>query len=84
MSKQEMVAGSPSDEEKPPLGQTRRPSAGEGGIPVNFREEDFLTRNGLNLKSFQRREFCPGTSTRSLLTAHQVTMALALASSTDR
>lgn len=49
-------AGSPSDEEKPPLGDpARRPSAGENGVPINFREEDFLTRNGLNLKSFQRR-----------------------------
>ncbi len=30
---------------------------GDGYVPEDFREQDFLTRNGLNLKSFQRREF---------------------------
>lgn len=28
-----------------------------GYVPENNRESDFFTRNGLNLKSFQRREF---------------------------
>jgi len=35
----------------------RRPSAGDGYVPANLREEDFRTRNGLNLKSFQRRDW---------------------------
>ena len=35
----------------------RRPSAGDGYVPANLREEDFRTRNGLNLKSFQRRVY---------------------------
>jgi yeast amino acid transporter len=26
------------------------------GVRDDFREDDFMTRNGLNLKSFQRRE----------------------------
>lgn len=34
----------------------RRPSVGDGHVPANMREEDFMTRNGLNMKSFQRRE----------------------------
>ncbi len=28
-----------------------------GYVPENHREADFFTRNGLNLKSFQRRKF---------------------------
>ena len=31
--------------------------AGENGVPANLREDDFMTRNGLNLRSFQRRKF---------------------------
>jgi amino acid transporter len=30
-------------------------SPGHGDVPEDFRESDFRTRNGLNLKSFQRR-----------------------------
>lgn len=30
---------------------------GDGYVPENLREEDFRTRNGLNLKSFQRRAY---------------------------
>lgn len=52
----EALAHSPSDSEK---GHERRPSAGDGSVPQNFREQDFMTRNGLNLKSFQRRELPP-------------------------
>ena len=29
------------------------------GVRADYREEDFMTRNGLNLKSFQRRTFSP-------------------------
>ena len=47
------MSHSPTDSEK---GAVRRPSAGDGSVPRNFREQDFLTRNGLNAKSFQRRE----------------------------
>lgn len=36
-----------------------RHTAGDGHVPENFREDDFMTRNGLNLKSFQRRECIP-------------------------
>lgn len=40
-------------------GGDRRPStqvAGMQGVPHNLRETDWATRNGLSLKSFQRRE----------------------------
>ncbi|OHE99405.1 amino acid permease [Colletotrichum orchidophilum] len=37
-------------------------TAGDGHIPENFREDDFMTRNGLNLKSFQRRDYGTGDS----------------------
>ena len=30
---------------------------GDGVVPENLREKDFLTRNGLNLSSFKRRTF---------------------------
>lgn len=48
------MSHSPTDSEK---GAVRRPSAGDGSVPRNFREQDFLTRNGLNAKSFQRRDW---------------------------
>lgn len=53
VEKEATISNSPTDSEKGPV---RRPSAGDGTVPINMREEDFLTRNGLNLKSFQRRE----------------------------
>ena len=57
------TAGSPhTDSEK---GPARRPSAGHDGVPQNFREEDFMTRNGLNLRSFQRRECSHSASVKS-------------------
>lgn len=34
----------------------RTASVGDGTVPYNLREADFMTRNGLNMKSFQRRE----------------------------
>jgi amino acid transporter len=37
------------------------------GVRDDFREDDFMTRNGLNLKSFQRRTFSP--TSRQLLTS---------------
>lgn len=37
----------------------RRHSVGDGFVPENLREADFRTRNGLNLKSFQRRTYPP-------------------------
>lgn len=30
---------------------------GQDGVPENFRELDFMTRNGLNLRSFGRRKY---------------------------
>lgn len=42
----------------PPL--SNDPEKGSGNdneIPDDFREKDFMTRNGLNLQSFQRRKF---------------------------
>lgn len=54
MEKETAINQSPSESEKG--GVERRPSAGDGTIPANFREQDFMTRNGLNLKSFQRRK----------------------------
>jgi len=33
---------------------------GENGVPANMREDDFMTRNGLNLRSFQRRDWGTG------------------------
>jgi hypothetical protein len=50
-------SNSPVDSEK---GPRRRASVeqriDDGAVAANLREEDFLTRNGLNLKSFQRRK----------------------------
>jgi hypothetical protein len=54
MEKEHNIAQSPSESEKG--GAIRHASAGDGNVPTNFREQDFLTRNGLNLKSFQRRK----------------------------
>lgn len=34
-----------------------RPYAGDGHVPKDFREQSFMTRNGLNLESFQRRKW---------------------------
>lgn len=38
-------------------GAKRQP--GVDGVPENFRELDFRTRNGLNLRSFTRRKLSP-------------------------
>jgi hypothetical protein len=50
-------SNSPVDSEK---GTGRRASVEQridaGAVSANLREEDFLTRNGLNFKSFQRRK----------------------------
>ncbi|KAK2015770.1 amino acid permease [Colletotrichum eremochloae] len=35
-------------------------TAGHSNVPENFREDDFMTRNGLNLRSFQRRDWGTG------------------------
>ncbi|KAK2048338.1 amino acid permease [Colletotrichum somersetense] len=35
-------------------------SAGDRHVPDDFREDDFRTRNGLNLRSFQRRDWGTG------------------------
>lgn len=50
---------SPHDHEKaiPPggvVGYAKQP--GVDGVPANFRELDFMTRNGLNFRSFGRRK----------------------------
>ncbi|KAK1712658.1 amino acid permease [Colletotrichum lupini] len=42
------------------VGVGARHTAGDGHVPDNFREDDFMTRNGLNLKSFQRRDWGTG------------------------
>ncbi|KAI8243827.1 Amino-acid permease inda1 [Colletotrichum sp. SAR 10_99] len=47
----------PYDSEK---GTTTKAATATGHVPENFREDDFLTRNGLNLKSFQRRDYGTG------------------------
>jgi hypothetical protein len=49
------VGQSPHDSEKgtDPLKHTTSPRHGQN---ETFREADFMTRNGLNLKSFQRRK----------------------------
>lgn len=54
-----VTSQSPTDSEK---GGVRRPSVGDGTVPMNLREQDFLTRNGLNLKSFQRRKLLQGSN----------------------
>lgn len=72
MSAEQKVGDSPSnssdkdvhshdhDHEKalPPggvVGYAHQP--GQDGVPENFREQDFMTRNGLNLRSFKRRQY---------------------------
>jgi amino acid transporter len=49
-----------------------KPAGGSTFVPEDFREKDFMTRNGLNLKSFSRRmlSFLPPTphGVSSLLT----------------
>ncbi|KAK1966030.1 amino acid permease [Colletotrichum sublineola] len=35
-------------------------TVGNSNVPENFREDDFMTRNGLNLRSFQRRDWGTG------------------------
>lgn len=52
----EKTGDAPSLTEKGHAGG-RTHSVGDGHVPVNLREEDFLTRNGLNLRSFQRRDW---------------------------
>ena len=51
----ETGSDSPASMEKGSTGRTA--SVGDGTVPVNLREADFMTRNGLNMKSFQRRTF---------------------------
>ncbi|KAF9875056.1 hypothetical protein CkaCkLH20_07322 [Colletotrichum karsti] len=60
MSKHETDVGvtPPYDSEKGPAHHT----PGDGHVPETFREDDFMTRNGLNLKSFQRRDWGTGGS----------------------
>jgi hypothetical protein len=48
----ETSSDTPASMEKGNVGRT--PSVGVD-VPWNLREDDFMTRNGLNLKSFQRR-----------------------------
>jgi hypothetical protein len=51
---------SPQDSEKGPEVAPRRASVGGTDLDLSTgRESDFMTRNGLNLKSFQRRELHP-------------------------
>ncbi|RSL50116.1 Amino-acid permease inda1 [Fusarium floridanum] len=45
----------------PPLSTDPEKDSGNGNeIPEDFREKDFMTRNGLNLRSFQRRDWGTG------------------------
>jgi amino acid transporter len=37
-----------------------KPAGGSTFVPEDFREKDFMTRNGLNLKSFSRRDYGTG------------------------
>jgi hypothetical protein len=48
----------PTHDSEKGVGQTAR-RAGHDGVPENFREQDFMTRNGLNLRSFQKRKCDP-------------------------
>ncbi|TDZ74969.1 Amino-acid permease inda1 [Colletotrichum trifolii] len=59
MSKEETNVGvaPPYDSEKSPVHHS-----GDGHVQENLRESDFMTRNGLNLKSFQRRDRGTGES----------------------
>lgn len=60
---------SPHDSEKGPEISPRRPSV-IGGTDHNLetnREADFMTRNGLNLKSFQRRELHPPSDAAAII-----------------
>ncbi|KAG7127930.1 Amino-acid permease inda1 like protein [Verticillium longisporum] len=52
--------------------ESNRPYAGDGNVPKDFREQDFMTRNGLNLRSFTRRDFGTGDVEldRSMKTRH--------------
>ncbi|KIW69459.1 hypothetical protein PV04_05335 [Phialophora macrospora] len=52
-----MTQESPHDSEK----GVPVESPGHGDVPDDFREKDFFTRNGMNLKSFQRRDWGTGT-----------------------
>ncbi|ROT34491.1 amino-acid permease inda1 [Sodiomyces alkalinus F11] len=49
-----------------------RPQPGDGNIPHDFRELDFWTRNGLNLRSFTKRDWGTGDIEldRSMKTRH--------------
>ncbi|KIW87454.1 uncharacterized protein Z519_12090 [Cladophialophora bantiana CBS 173.52] len=61
---------SPTDSEKAvPI---TRHSPGDGYVPEDFREKDFLTRNGLSLNSFRRRDWGTGVEEldRSMKSRH--------------
>jgi len=69
MSNKEVVTPPHSSEELPSHHDSEkahvaaphgRAVPGENGVPANFREADFMTRNGLNFKSFQRRDWGTG------------------------
>lgn len=52
----------------PPLSNDPEKDSGNGNeIPEDFREKDFMTRNGLNLRSFQRRKLPAATSLPSAI-----------------
>lgn len=53
------MSPSPHDSEKGAESITKAPTHGDGVISDTGREDDFMTRNGLNLKSFRRRELPP-------------------------
>ncbi|EXJ73178.1 uncharacterized protein A1O5_02938 [Cladophialophora psammophila CBS 110553] len=61
---------SPTDSEK--AVHIARHSPGDGYVPENFREKDFLTRNGLSLNSFRRRDWGTGVEEldRSMKSRH--------------
>ncbi|KAL0937301.1 amino-acid permease inda1 [Colletotrichum truncatum] len=76
MSKEETNVGvtPPTyDTEKTPVH-----APGDGHVPENFREDDFMTRNGLNLKSFQRRDWGTGDTEldRSMKSRHLQMIAI--------
>lgn len=54
MSSNEEIGVEPKKQTSPDA--VSKPEAGT----VDYRQEDFWTRNGLNLKSFQRREYGTG------------------------
>jgi len=65
MSKEDAEVGVVQPKYDPPAYDSEKGDHGTVGshnVPEDFREDDFRTRNGLNLRSFQRRDWGTGTA----------------------